>query len=593
MALSGCYSGVHADADDVGATEGAADGGSADGAGTGGGGDDDGDTDGAPQGSLCDPSVLPSPAPMRRLTKRQYENSLHDLATMVLGEEEASAVLGELGVALSVVPDDAPEGFRRLDQTLSQEHIDGWYHVGRGLGEALTQSTSRLEALAGSCAVDEDPDNDADCVRDFVGRFGRRAFRRPLSEDELSFYARDATGSELDVSAASFAERVAVLLMVPDFVYIIEDDNPDDGDGVFPLSGYELASRLAFHFWQSLPDEALLDAAAQGQLETPEGYEAQVERLFADARTRRTLDQFVQEWLELDEVPALDALVGSPGFDAFAGDDVPSPELRDAMLREITDLFQWYVYEDEGSLAELITSNVAIADDDELASLYGVEAWDGTSAPGQLPSDRGGIVTRAAMVVSGSAVTHPVLKGKRIRTQLLCGTIPPPPADIPPPPALDPLSTIREQLELLTEREGTSCLACHALLNPLGYVTENYDGLGRLRTHEQVFDLATGEKLGELPVNTEVAPGVLGGDDRVAMDGRDLSQFIAESGAAEACLSRQYFRFAYGRLEDTAADACAIESLQASLQDAGSIRAMLLDVAYQPEFQLRIRTEED
>jgi len=593
LALSGCYSGVHADAGGgPGATDGAADGGESDDAGETGETDTGEDPDEDPEASLCDPSVLPSPAPMRRLTKRQYENSLRDLTAMVVGDADAATVMDDLAISLSVVPSDAPEGFRRLDQTLSQEHIDGWYHVGRGVGNALTADSARLEALAGTCATDGDDSNDADCVRDFVASFGRRAFRRPLSEDELSFYARDAMGSEVAVSPESFAERVAVLLMVPDFVYIIEDDNPDDGDGVFPLSGHELASRLAFHFWQSLPDEALLDAADAGELETTEGYEAQVERLFADPRTRRTLDQFVEEWLELEQVPALEALVGTPAFDAFAGDDVPSAELRDAMLREVTDAFAWYVYDDEGSLADLITSNVATVRDDELAALYGIPTWDGESEPGQLPSDRGGLVTRAAMVASGSAVTHPVLKGLRVRTQLLCGTMPPPPADIPPPPALDPLSTIREQLELLTEREGTSCLACHALLNPLGYVTENYDGLGRLRSHEQIFDLATGEKLGELPVDTEAVTAVLGNDDRVARDGGDLSQFIAESGSAEACLSRQYFRFAYGRLEDYETDACAIESFQSALEDAGSIRAMLLDVAYQPEFQLRIRTEE-
>lgn len=592
MALTGCYSGVHGSAVDTSAgTDAETEAGDTSAGDSGDG--DQGDSDDGPEASACDPTVLPSPAPMRRLTKRQYENALADLAATVLTPEDAATLLDELGTARSVVPEDAQQGFRRLDQTLSQEHIDGWYLVGRGFGEALTDSDERLEALAGTCATDDDASNDADCVRDFVAGFGRRAFRRPLSEEELSFYARDATGSELDVSAEAFAERIAVLLMVPDFVYILEDDLPDDGDGVFPLSGHELASRLSFHFWQSLPDEELLDAADSGLLETPEGYEAQVERLFAHERTRRTLDQFVEEWLELQRVPALDSLVGTPGFDAFAGDDIPSPELKAAMLREVTDTFQWYVYENEGSLAELITSNVATVRDDELAALYGIPTWDGVGEPGQLPADRGGLVTRAAMVASGSAVTHPVLKGQRIRTQLLCGTIPPPPADIPPPPALDPLSTIREQLELLTEREGTSCLACHALLNPLGYVTENYDGLGRLRSHEQVFDLATGEKLGELPVNTEAITAVIGNDSRVARDGGDLSQFIAESGLAEACMSRQYFRFAYGRLEDTTADACAIESLQSVLEESGSIRAMLLDVAYQPEFQLRIRTEEE
>jgi len=595
LVLSGCYSGYEADNAASGATDGApgdTDGGAPSGDDDG-GEDSSGDDGGTDQDAQCDPSVLASPAPMRRLTRRQYENALHDLAAPILGEDEVQAVLEGLQASLSVVPEDNAPGFRRLDQTLTQAHIDGWYHVGRGLGAALTESETRLEALAGACATDADLDNDAGCIEDFVGRFGRRAFRRPLSQAEVSFYSADAAGSGVDVSAESFAERISVLLMVPDFVYIIEDDNPEDGDGVFPLSGHELASRLAFHFWESIPDDALLDAAQDGRLETPEGYEAEVERLFAHDRTRRTLAQFTEQWLELEQVPAMDTLVGTVGFDAFAGEDTPSPELRGAMLEEVTDAFRWFVYDQEGSLADFITSNVGVVRDEELAALYGIPAWDGESAPGELPGDRGGLVTRAALVVSGSPVTHPVLKGNRIRTQLLCGTIPAPPADIPPPPALDPFSTIREQLELLTEREGTSCLGCHALMNPLGYVTENYDGLGRLRTHEQVFDLSTGEKLGELSVDTQAVPRARGDDERVANDGADLSQFIVDSGLAEACLSIQYFRFAYGREEDPVADACAIESLQFALEDAGSLRAMLLDVAFQPEFQIRTRTEED
>ncbi|MGH1344749.1 MAG: DUF1592 domain-containing protein [Nannocystales bacterium] len=594
LALSGCYSGYEAD-NAASGTTGASHDDADDDAPSGGedGSDSSSDDDGPGEAAQCDPTVLPSPAPMRRLTRRQYENAIHDLAVPVVGESEAAAVLESLRASLSVVPEDNAPGFRRLDQTLAQAHIDGWYHVGRGLGAALTEDETRLEMLAGPCATDADPDNDAACVEGFVAAFGRRAFRRPLSEQEVNFYSADAAGSLLDVSAESFAERVSVLLMVPDFVYIIEDDNPEDGDGVFPLSGYELASRLAFHFWESIPDDALLDAAEDGRLETPEGYEDEVERMFAHDRTRRTLGQFTEQWLELEEVPAMDTLVGTVGFDAFVGEDTPSAQLRGAMVEEVTDVFRWFVYEQEGSLADFVTSNIGVVRDDELAALYGMSAWDGESAPGELPSDRGGLVTRAALVASGSAVTHPVLKGNRIRTQLLCGTIPAPPADIPPPPALDPLSTIREQLELLTEREGTSCLGCHALMNPLGYVTENYDGLGRLRTHEQIFDLSTGEKLGELPVDTQAVPRARGDDERVAYEGADLSQFIVESGLAEACLSIQYFRFAYGREEDPVTDACALESLQFALEDAGSLRSMLLDVAFQPEFQIRTRTEEN
>jgi hypothetical protein len=539
---------------------------------------------------MCDPATMPSVAPMRRLTRRQYENSLLDLTAWVLGPLDAQLILDSLAVKLSVVPDEDSSDFRRLDQSLSQQHIDGYYHVGRALGAALTETPARLSALAGDCAADGDTGNDVACVREFVARFGRRAFRRPLADEEIDFYAADATGSVSDVSPESFAERTSVILMVPDFVYLIEDDRDDDGSGLFELSAYEVASRLSFHLWQSLPDEELLAAAADGRLDTEEGYETQVLRLFDDPRTKRTLDQFASEWLRLEEVPALDVLAGTPAYDAFVGDDTPTPALREAMITEVHDLLRWTVYEEDGSLADFLVSNAVVTTSEELAAIYGVDVWTEGDAPGAFPDgERGGLLTRAAFVASGSPVTHPVLKGKRIRTRILCDDIPPPPADIPPPPQLDPLSTIREQLQLLTEREGTSCLACHATLNPLGYVTENYDGLGRLRTHERIFDLATGDELGELPIDNEAVPRVVGNDDRVAQSGADLSQYIVDSGKAEICLSQQYFRFAYGRVEDPAADACALDSLQRALEDSGSLRQMLIDVAFQPEFKLRYR----
>ena len=594
LVVSGCYVGMSGNdpaADGPEATDGQPDTGTNGGDDGSGSGEDDG---GDGPGALgCDPTLPPSEAPMRRLTKRQYENSLHDLTAWIVGEAEADDILTALAVKLSVVPDDDSSDFRRLDQSLSQAHIDGYYSVGRGLGARLTETTARLTSLAGACATDDDTSNDAQCVQDFVARFGRRAFRRPLSDEEVALYAADATGSTADVSPESFAERTSVLVMVPDFVYLIEDDNEEVADGLFELSAYEVASRLSFHFWQSAPDDALLQAAHDGTLDNDEGYETQLARIFENPRTQRTLDQFASEWLRLDELPALDTLAGTPAYDAFVGEDAPTSQLREAMIAEVQAVLRHVVFEQDGSLADLLQSNLALVTGEELAAIYGVELWVPGTAPDTMPTgERGGLLTRAAFVASGSPVTHPVIKGKRIRTRILCDTIPPPPADIPPPPQLDPFSTIRDQPERLTEREGTACLACHAMLNPLGYVTENYDGLGRLRTHEQVYDLATGERLGELPVNTETTPRVLADDDRVASSAAELTEYIVDSGRAEVCLSRQYFRFAYGRME-TSADACAIGSLQQQLQDAGSLREMLLDVAFQPEFRLRYRTTEE
>jgi hypothetical protein len=199
------------------------------------------------------------------------------------------------------------------------------------------------------------------------------------------------------------------------------------------------------------------------------------------------------------------------------------------------------------------------------------------------------LLTRAALVATGSLITHPVIKGKHIRTRILCDEIPPPPPDVPPPPQLDPHATIREQLEALTQTPGTACVGCHNMLNPLGYVTESYDGLGRYRTEERVFDLLTGELFATRPVDTAAVVHVTGDDDRMAASGSELSQFIVDSGRAEDCLARQYFRFTYGRLEDDTADGCTLEWLRETVTDGGSLREMLREVAAHPHFRLRHR----
>ncbi|MCA9623354.1 MAG: DUF1592 domain-containing protein [Myxococcales bacterium] len=558
-----------------------------------GGGDDEGSPPGGagvgPQGIACDPDAAISATPMRRLGHTQYLNALRALGEAFLGEE-TDAALEAIALKLELVPEEDSSDYRALDQDLSQLHVDGYYAAARGFAAELTDG-ARLERVVGSCASDGDPGNDEACVRDFVARFGRLAFRRPLREEELDFYAEDALLSVSDVAPGPFAERIAVLLMAPDFVYVVEDDREaEDGDAdLFPLSGYELASRLALLFWRSIPDEALLAAAEDGSLETDEGYRAAVDRLLADPRAERGVDQFVAEWLRLEELPALDAAAGSPAYEAFVAGVTPSAALREAMIAEIQALFRHYALSSPGSLDDLLTSDLSFATDEQLAAIYGVEPWTPGQPPGAL-KDRAGLLTRAALVASGTPVTHPILKGKLVRTRILCDDLPPPPADVPPPPALDPTWTVREQLEELTERSGTPCVACHASLNPIGYVTESFDGLGRHRATEKVYDLQTGELVAEHPVNTSAAPLVTPDDTRVAEDGLALARYVAESGKADACIARHYFRYSRGRLEDETADGCTLESLyDAVAKDGGSLGDLLRAIALDPAFKLRRR----
>jgi hypothetical protein len=175
-----------------------------------------------------------------------------------------------------------------------------------------------------------------------------------------------------------------------------------------------------------------------------------------------------------------------------------------------------------------------------------------------------------------------------VRRALLCDELSPPPANanaMLPAPAAD--ETTRQAIEALTEQPGTVCASCHAsFINPLGFVFEGFDALGRARSVQRLFD-EHGVQVGALPVDTATEPQISVGDTRASAGPVDLARLMLQSGKLEACLARNYFRFAFGRVEDLAADGCALERLRARLVESGRIRDMLEELALLPELRNR------
>jgi hypothetical protein len=193
-----------------------------------------------------------------------------------------------------------------------------------------------------------------------------------------------------------------------------------------------------------------------------------------------------------------------------------------------------------------------------------------------------------AFLLTGSHETHPIHRGAVVRRRILCDDLPTPdPASLPPgaldPPPVTEDQTTRERYEVKTA--DPACGGCHSLLNPVGFVLEGYDALGRVRTEEQVIDELSGEVLATLPIDTAAAPA-LAGEDTVISSGPELSEQVMASGKVEACFARQYFRATYGR-EEAEEDACVIERLQTELSDGGSMRDALRSVALDPMFRSR------
>jgi hypothetical protein len=545
----------------------------------------------------CDPTARPPVGTLRRLTSTQYRNTLASIASWSLGDAtQGSALMNELTDTLHALPDDQREpvpedlhgSYRRLDQSLQQEHVDTYYAVGVAMGAALT-TPARLGKVVGACATDTDATNDGDCLDKFIQRFGTEVLRRPPSADETTFY-KSVYGTSTAADPAAYADVIGVMLNTPQFLYFVEHgDAPVAGQAeVYEVSPYELAARLSYQFWETTPDDELLKVAADGTLAQPDVYAQQVERLYADPHTQATIGEFVADWLKTEDLPALDAHNTDPTFKNFAGADLPKPELRQQMIDDVLDMLAYYVWKKPGSLDDVLTSDLSFNKGTDLGKIYGIAPWDGAGTPPSFAAGtRPGLLTRALFVTSGSANTRPILKGVFIRRGMICDDIPPPPPGANAvPPELRPDMTTRQVVEELTQKQGTVCAACHkTIINPLGFATEGFDSLGRARTEQRLFD-ANGAEVGSKPVDTQSVP-LITPDDQTASSGpKDLANLIVRSGKANACLARNYFRFTYARW-DTDADGCALEDMRQKLANGGKLGDLLKEVAMSPEFRRR------
>ncbi len=544
----------------------------------------------APGAFVCTPGD-PSATVLPRLSRVQYAASLEGFAASALGSAEATQIMAAIAGSLENVPDDADPDHARLDQSVAQAHVDAQYAVAVAFATAMTATPERVETLLGGCASDGDGSNDAACVDAFIRGAGARAHRHPVTDAELAFYRDEVYLPATGVDPLAVRDVLTVMVLSPWFLYRVENEGaPVDGrDDLFELSGYELAARLSFHFWNGPPDDALLAAAASGELATEEGYAAQVDRLLADPRAQATIDRFFAEWFLLDDLAPLHQSVGTPAYDAFVGDDVPTPELRERVLEDALDLVRYTTFETDGSLDDLFLSDRSFARTSDVAALYGgVPLWEPGAEPPVFPEGtRAGILTRVAMLATGSPLSHPILRGRDVRERIVCEDMPAPPANAMSSAAdVDPAASERTKVTAQTEQPGSSCAGCHARINPIGYTLEGYDGLGRLRTEELVF-AEDGTVLATWPIDATSAPRIVADEEATASNGVELSRLVVESEMPQSCFARHYFRFTFSRTEDDAVDGCELEDMRTALLEGASIREVLRTLALSPTFRRR------
>ena len=319
------------------------------------------------------------------------------------------------------------------------------------------------------------------CAAQILGRLARRAYRQPVAAAEmapiLEFYDAARAGGSFESGIQRGLHRI---LASPRFVFRVERDPVGAAPGtVHPVSGVELASRLSFFLWSSIPDEPLLRAAAQGTLTQPAVLERQVRRMLADPRSEALVANFAGQWLHLRNVRSV-----QPNSDEFPDFD---DNLRQAFRRETELLFTSILKEDRNVL-DLLRADYTFVNE-RLARHYGIPGIYGSRFR-RVPvaaEARRGILGQGSMlaVTSHAERTSPVLRGKWVLENLLGLPVPPPPPDVPSLPGNEDGKkprTLREQLA--EHRAAPVCASCHKVMDPVGFALENFDAVGAWRTRE-------------------------------------------------------------------------------------------------------------
>ena len=546
-ACTGRITGELAEADDR-PGGGAATGGDGGGAGRSGSGGDGAGNGGDGAAEVCSlEEARPDSAPIRRLTPLEYQRTIHGLFPQL-----------ELG-QLSVAPDPSLDGFNNnaASQTPSPVLIEQYRNTARSVAAVA------LGELASWAPCSEETSG---CAQQIARDLAERAYRRPLTSDETSEINAFATASASDFG---FADGVSMIiegvLQMPQVLYRPEVGDADRAaDDLVPLTGHELATRLSYLLWQEPPDAALLEAAENGELDDADGVEEHARRMLGDDRAKAAVQDFHRQWLMLENAERY-----SPDSDAFPS---YTSEVKEAVL-ESTRRFIDYAFWDEGSVSALFTDRTAFVND-AMADAYGMSSPGSTEMTAMSfdSEQRAGILTQPAVLASTShsRVHAPILRGVFVRRNILCSPLPAPPANVNavlPDVAADMPRTTRQHIE--ETHVSADCTSCHKAIDGIGFAFENFDAIGRFVTEENDLPIdASGELV-----------GIDGIDDTPFEGAVELATRIADSERLHACVTSQWFRYALGRSDNSAATRCLVERLSTSMQaGGGDMQEMLIEL---------------
>jgi hypothetical protein len=516
-----------------GSATGGAGGGSA---GASGGGTGGGATDGGVVDPCLGTDIETGPSTMQLLTREQFLNSVRDL----LGADiEVAAVLPD-------GPD--PTVFGLVQGNVAQVDLENYSKAAEAAAAAAIATTPKLDALAPCAATTADK---RACARTFVSTFGARAYRAPLTD--AADIDRHLVIYDLGAST-SYAHGIEMILramlQAPRFLYRAEPGTTERvGPRAVKLSGYEVATRLSYALWNTMPDAKLTAAAASGALATRDGVAGELAWMLRDPRGIKAVRRFLEGWVHLSSV------------ETVVKDKQLFPDWANAAVR--TSL---------KTQAQTFFDEVLAPAQGKLSSLFTLQRSDGS---GQ------GVLTLPALLGTLASATEssPIYRGKFVREQLLCQELPAPPPNIPKPPDVPAGVSTREKFK--QHEADPACSGCHRLMDPIGFGFENYDAIGRYRT---IDNGAPVDASGEILLTREI-------DGKFVGIG-ELSQRLATSAEVQECATRQWFRFFLSRFEQET-DKCSVFRIVSQFRAAGSdLNALPLSVIGTDAFLYRRPVDE-
>lgn len=485
----------------------------------------------------CTAEQHPGRVTIQRLNKAEYNNTIRDLTGL------------DLRLADAFPSDDVGEGFDNIGDVLSLPPIllEKYLAAAYTIADRVFADEEARKRLFPHEPKSEEVLDVIEAARLNVQHFASLAYRRPVTEEEqerifvMMRFAWERNSSPEEI----YKTVVAAVLSNPKFLFRVErDPEPESGELVRELDGYELASRLSYFLWSSMPDKELLDLAASGHLTDREVITNQARRMLADPKSRALIDNFAGQWLQLRDVTRL-----MPDPELFPNFD---GALRDAMRRETELFFETMIREDR-SVLEFLTADFTFVNQ-RLAKHYGIVDVEGEGFQRvPLADGRRGVLTHASilMLTSNPTRTSPVKRGKWILDNILAEPPPPPPANVPElEEGTETLGSLREQME--QHRSNEACASCHRTMDALGFGLENFDAIGAWRDRDGRFEI---DASGELPGTFE-------------FDGaQQLMEILSQEKAEQfcQCIAQKLFVYALGRGLDSY-DRCVVRDAIASLE---------------------------